>query len=640
MLYHFKRQLHQKQKRTRLSPLKEVIPPQRTNSRQHLSTNSCSLIPTMRLLDTTSFQLKEFVGDKIPKYAILSHTWGEEEVSFQEVNARQSNIATRAGYRKILNSCALAKKYDLQFIWIDTCCIDKTSSAELSEAINSMFRWYAKAEECYAYLEDILLPSDGASAPKKFVDSKWFTRGWTLQELLAPERVIFFDSKWREIGNKPSLRSYISSTTGISSQHLHFSLNGGDFERVSIATRMSWASRRKTTREEDIAYCLLGVFNINMPLLYGEGKRAFLRLQEELIKKQSDESIYAWEAPPLVPRLGGMLASEPAEFTGSATIVPINLSIMRREPLSITNRGLAMSVAARKGGLGEYHVEGDRCFEVPLACADMKDTKAPLMLYLGTLGNGNACRMRTSHFHFGVNMQPADFTFINFYVPLVWPLSNPWKDYIGYTKSESMLDIRISSAAQLCLSLLESNISGGELSSVFPGTFVWHRAINSAYHLMLKFRYIGGKLIYLIWIDWPWKRPWESILFPFSLNHDMLGLRIGESDKPDFTKTPTFNNTAPRDISRRIDNKARGTNNHDIFPNQYFQADCNGDAESSRARKLDSEFTFIEKSEPYTTQLERGQSLWVSTKRLPGSSKREHVLVEIDISSIDRQQLF
>ncbi|KAK4693540.1 hypothetical protein P7C71_g3882, partial [Lecanoromycetidae sp. Uapishka_2] len=220
----------------------------------------------MRLLDTSAITLREFHGHKVPDYAILSHTWGEEEVSYQELGKAESRYL--AGYSKIAGCCALAKSQGLEYVWIDTCCIDKTSSAELSEAINSMFRWYRDAQVCYAYFADVGtlagMPLDPAEM-ESFRRSRWFTRGWTLQELLASRDLVFYDRDWKEIGTRQALHSDISIATGISQDHIINPMS------ASAAQKMFWASKRHTTRIEDMSYCLMGLFDVNMPLLYGEG---------------------------------------------------------------------------------------------------------------------------------------------------------------------------------------------------------------------------------------------------------------------------------------------------------------------------------------------------------------------------------
>ncbi|PMD15037.1 hypothetical protein NA56DRAFT_355959 [Hyaloscypha hepaticicola] len=190
-----------------------------------------------------------------------------ENVPVAQNPSRQS----KAGYKKVRYACEQAISDDYEYVWIDTCCIDKSSSAELSEAIHFMFQWYQNAGVCYAYVEDVQLENFGTS--------RWFTRGWTLQELLAPAEVIFFGSEWTRLGTKSDLANQIITVTRIDEKAL---LHQDQLKKKSVAQRMSWASRRETTRLEDAAYCLLGIFGVNMPLLYGEGKNAFFRLQEEL----------------------------------------------------------------------------------------------------------------------------------------------------------------------------------------------------------------------------------------------------------------------------------------------------------------------------------------------------------------------
>src|SRR3989440_8278796 len=148
----------------------------------------------MRLLNTSTLQFREFHGREVPYYTILSHTWGEEEVSFQDMQTDSKE--GKSGFAKIKSCCALAASEGWEYVWIDTCCIDKTSSSELSEAINSMFRWYENALVCYAYLSDVPASTEASFT---FIKSRWFTRGWTLEELIAPRKLVFFASNWRRI---------------------------------------------------------------------------------------------------------------------------------------------------------------------------------------------------------------------------------------------------------------------------------------------------------------------------------------------------------------------------------------------------------------------------------------------------------
>ena len=292
----------------------------------------------MRLLHAKKVELKEFGGNEVPRYAILSHTWGKEEVTLQDMNTNIAMILD--GYEKVKKACSVAAADGFEYVWIDTCCIDKTSSAELSEALNSMYRWYQEAEECYAYLADVppgtVNRLTGIMGPG-FLESKWFTRGWTLQELIAPSSIIFLDKEWQEIGTKSNLHQVISEITGIPTGFLL----GDDIGYASIAQRMSWASKRKTTRNEDLAYCLMGLFGIYMPMLYGEGERAFIRLQEEIMKVSDDHSLFAWSSK---EDHGGILATSPAAFADSGNIIPTNPSYTTTSPSTLSGRGIHLSL--------------------------------------------------------------------------------------------------------------------------------------------------------------------------------------------------------------------------------------------------------------------------------------------------------
>ena len=243
----------------------------------------------MRLLqreDDGNFSLTEFIGDNIPQYAILSHTWGadDEEVTFRDL--RKGKRRAKVGYRKIQFCSDQAAKDGLRYFWVDTCCIDKSSSAELSEAINSMFAWYRDAARCYVYLSDVST-CDFSSDKLVFQQSRWFTRGWTLQELIAPASVEFFTVEGERLGDKVSMVDELSSITHISVQ----ALQGCPLRDISVEQRMSWIQSRQTKREEDAAYSLLGIFDVYMPLLYGERREnAFARLTEEINKLSSKES--------------------------------------------------------------------------------------------------------------------------------------------------------------------------------------------------------------------------------------------------------------------------------------------------------------------------------------------------------------
>ena len=243
----------------------------------------------LKLNDTAAFSLtRYFVSDDIPSYAILSHTWGAdtEEVSFKDMmdGTAKSKVP---GYNKIRFCGEQARRDGLQYFWIDTCCIDKSSSTELQEAINSMFRWYRDAAKCYVYLADVSRSADVNSSQllmeSSFLESRWFTRGWTLQELVAPASVEFFSKEGEQLGNKRSLERHIHEVTGIPVK----ALRGSSLSDFSVPERMSWAEKRETTRKEDKAYSLLGIFDVYMPLIYGEGRENALQRLREKIDKAS-----------------------------------------------------------------------------------------------------------------------------------------------------------------------------------------------------------------------------------------------------------------------------------------------------------------------------------------------------------------
>jgi hypothetical protein len=241
----------------------------------------------LKLEKSDDFSIHLFIGDNTPRYAILSHTWGPDgdEVTYSDLTNRTGK--SKAGYNKIVFCAEQASKDDLQYFWIDTCCIDKSSSAELTEAINSMFQWYREAAKCYVYLSDVSIRDQWQSA---FRQSRWFTRGWTLQELIAPASVEFFSSEGQLLGDKNSLSRQVHEITGIPIP----ALQGNPLSEFTITERMSWAEKRETTRKEDNAYSLLGIFDVHVPLIYGEGKeKALIRLQEE-IERSSRGKLYVY----------------------------------------------------------------------------------------------------------------------------------------------------------------------------------------------------------------------------------------------------------------------------------------------------------------------------------------------------------
>ncbi|THU92055.1 HET-domain-containing protein [Dendrothele bispora CBS 962.96] len=291
----------------------------------------------MRLLSTTTFEVQEF-PTTIPTFAILSHTWEKDEVTLQDIQ----NLETakgKAGWSKVWNACKYVRQQRFEWIWIDTCCIDKSSSAELSEALNSMYQYYGDGRVCIAYLSDVSWEKN----IEELKQSRWFKRGWTLQELIAPRYMVFLDKEWNMIGTRSSMREVISEVTSIPVDVFE----EGEIDGYSIAQKMSWAASRETTRPEDMAYCLMGLFGVNMPPIYGEGgPRAFMRLQQEIIKYSEDRSIFAWVASQDYHRERGLFASSPLEFASSGDVAaskPDDLG--NKSAFSFGNNGLRIHLS-------------------------------------------------------------------------------------------------------------------------------------------------------------------------------------------------------------------------------------------------------------------------------------------------------
>jgi Heterokaryon incompatibility protein (HET) len=249
----------------------------------------------MRLLKRgpqDEISLTKDLVDGIPPYVILSHTWSandDDEVTFDDLqNKRDDN---KAGWAK-LHFCGEQTKEDggPEYFWVDTCCINKANHTEFSEAITSMFRWYQRAVKCYVYLSDVSADSDDSEHAQcrweaAFRKSRWFTRGWTLQELLAPASVEFFSREGRRLGSKETLELLIHNITKIPVA----ALRGEPLSQFSFDERWQWAAGRETKKIEDKAYCLLGIFNISMSLRYGEEEKEFKRLKDKVDRCSSSK---------------------------------------------------------------------------------------------------------------------------------------------------------------------------------------------------------------------------------------------------------------------------------------------------------------------------------------------------------------
>ncbi|TVY33712.1 Vegetative incompatibility protein [Lachnellula occidentalis] len=382
----------------------------------------------MRLLNSQTLKFQVFYTN-IPAYAILSHTWGkeEDEVTFQDVC--DGSGVNKAGYSKLTSCCTQAAADKLNFVWIDTCCIDKTNNVELTEAINSMFQWYKKSAICYGYLSDVSIPDGSMADQSALQNSRWFTRGWTFQELIAPTVMMFYDREWRSIGSRKNLKEILSTITRINVAVL----SGRDLKLSSVAQIMSWAATRHTTRAEDIAYCLIGILGVSMPLLYGEGgEAAFIRLQEILMQRSDDQSLFAWRQRD-GPAGHGLLATSPVSFEGSGHIIQSHDSGPKHS-YGMTNRGLCIKLCSHVPVWAGIRI-------VDLQCEE-KDPKLgsshQIRLYLACMADGRFVRTRIHEFSPGKNAAE--------WLPQSWnkvlhSLNAGGKDRV-YLKSDPKHDVR------------------------------------------------------------------------------------------------------------------------------------------------------------------------------------------------------
>lgn len=263
----------------------------------------------VRLINISRLDKLEFHTVADPsrvRYAILSHVWNKNDGSgnfIEEPTFHDLSLAMQPPYdlsapkfNKLRGFFHVAAKDGYHLVWADMCCIDKTSSAEVSESIASMYVWYSCAEVCYAYLNDVPSCQQGLDTlvpvlPEEFCRSRWFTRGWTLQELVAPKALVFFSKDWTVLGTKRSLSRNIQQITSIDVEVLS---HERELRSITVARRMSWAANRSTSRQEDRAYSLMGLFGVRIPVLYGEQGYAFIRLQREILKRIPDLTLLAW----------------------------------------------------------------------------------------------------------------------------------------------------------------------------------------------------------------------------------------------------------------------------------------------------------------------------------------------------------
>jgi hypothetical protein len=298
--------------------------------------------------------MQEFMGRPPHPFAILSHTWDSEEVNFQAFNDTATRTAAK-GWTKIEQTCREAQRCGFDYVWIDSCCIDKTNHAELSESINSMFQWYSEAELCLVYFADFDANATDIERDTMLLCARWFSRGWTMQEIIAARAANFYDRAWCQFGTRESLRDVLASITNIDVE-IFTPPQGPDamstrdlLDTIPVGRRMSWAASRQTTRPEDVAYCLIGLFQVNMPMLYGEGgEQAFIRLQEEIMRDRNDLSLFAWRAKDSSTQRG-ILARSPDEFVGLSSL-KFEQDIKFNPDFAMSNKGLRINTFLKLAG--------------------------------------------------------------------------------------------------------------------------------------------------------------------------------------------------------------------------------------------------------------------------------------------------
>ncbi|KAF3004593.1 hypothetical protein E8E14_006516 [Neopestalotiopsis sp. 37M] len=370
------------------------------------------LIDTKRFLDQDDDFLvdKERIGDK--PYAILSHTWGrqmkegtsswggeDDEILFADVGHKDTSEKKPDAWRKIEKACQAAQKQGCDYLWVDTCCFNKESSAELDESINAMFAWYQQSKVCLVYLADFQVDSVDEQGKAELKKCRWFQRGWTLQELIAPETVEFYNQDWKKVGSRIDLVDILHEITEIDRDALTGERSCLSF---TVAERMKWAAHRETKRPEDRAYSLLGLFGVQMSLIYGVGgKAAFRRLQVEIIQNTTDMTVFAWSPDKDTKETSefcSMLADSPDRFVDSPTMSTMELE----GHFSITNRGVSLDASTLRTVPKKKHEPKQESKQASqpalvflIGYTDYPDHMICYGVYLQKIGSANYARYRT-----------------------------------------------------------------------------------------------------------------------------------------------------------------------------------------------------------------------------------------------------
>ncbi|KAK3634349.1 hypothetical protein LTR56_015383 [Elasticomyces elasticus] len=378
-----------------------------------------------RLISVRTLRLENFTPGETPPYAILSHTWEGEEVLYGELES--GSAWEKSQYDKIRNTAKQARQDGHDYIWIDCCCIDKHNAVELSEAINSMYAWYRNAEVCYALLSDVSRSDDKVwdETHTSLIECRWFSRGWTLQEMLASRKVNFFAEDWTPLGSLSEIAVLVSRATGVPQKVL----NGKRtvFE-CSIAQRLSWAASRTTTKTEDTAYCLLGILDISLDLRYGEGDQAFARLQEAILKKSSDLSVLAWtDADPA--KAIKLLAHSPVNFRHCHDVVHYPTVEASSEHWT-TDRGLKGTFPVRVVQPGRSDI-GPEVLKLSLGC--YHDISPEGIIALTAVASGTTSSNKVLSVYLGLHSDDPDFAMPNNRLCSIEFLRYPENDQLNST---------------------------------------------------------------------------------------------------------------------------------------------------------------------------------------------------------------
>ncbi|KAG0701553.1 heterokaryon incompatibility protein-domain-containing protein [Suillus ampliporus] len=304
--------------------------------------------------------------EEIVKYATLSHRWGEGESAYGTFEEMKEAKLKTPGFKKLKTFCEKVKEYDVEFAWSDTCCIDKSSSAELDESIRSMFKWYRNSDVCIVHLAQ-------SETVKDILDDEWTERGWTLQELLAPNHIKFFNKHWKpmtrhdndkdpDTGSATSdVLKTLTKATGVPQSEIR----DFDPEAFKVDERMKWAAKRKTTRVEDAAYSLMGIFDVSLQIAYGEGgDRAFGRLIEAIMLA-GDPSVLNWKGEAAESPNSHAIPRSPQCFVGDRNL---DLTYERLE-MTMTSLGLRVPLVIFPLDLCSTGSTGDNGTRFTLKCS-------------------------------------------------------------------------------------------------------------------------------------------------------------------------------------------------------------------------------------------------------------------------------